>query len=225
MSEPTKHTHEEIWLLARSGKGNPESNMRMDAWLLSTAGDRPPLLRFYGWTEPAASYGYFQRADRVASMTQLRPLVRRPTGGGLVPHDADWTYSLSFPPLHWWYALSAKESYQLVHEWVSEAFSQLGVRTELSPSCATDEPGKCFAGAVASDVLRNGRKIAGAAQRRSRDGLLIQGSVQSDGIPTARNEWERAMLDVAIARWKIQWDPVDLKPEINSTAKDARQLP
>ena len=47
--------------------------------------------RFYAWLEPAATFGYFQRFAEVERMTLLRPLLRRPTGGGLVPHAADWT--------------------------------------------------------------------------------------------------------------------------------------
>src|SRR5262249_31880070 len=93
-----------------------------------------PLLRFYGWQEPTATFGYFQSYAAVARVTALRPLLRRPTGGGLVPHDADWTYSLVFPPGHAWYALPAVESYQLLHEWIQASLAKLGVSSELSPS-------------------------------------------------------------------------------------------
>ena len=39
-----------------------------------------PVLRFYGWTEPAATFGYFQKIEEIERATPLRPLVRRPTG-------------------------------------------------------------------------------------------------------------------------------------------------
>ena len=93
-----------------------------------------PVLRFYGWTEPAATFGYFQKYAEVERATRLRPLVRRPTGGGIVPHDADWTYSLAFPPGHEWHSLKAEESYRRVHEWIQRAFAKLNVATELAPA-------------------------------------------------------------------------------------------
>ena len=152
-----------------------------------------PVLRFYGWMEPAASFGYFQKFAEVASTTLLRPLVRRPTGGGIVPHDADWTYSLAFPAGHEWYELKAVESYQRVHEWIQQAFAKLNVATELAPCCKKSLPGHCFVGHEKSDLLWQGKKIAGAAQRRTRDGLLIQGSVQPPPLPLLRAGWEHAM--------------------------------
>src|SRR5688572_7253874 len=108
--------------------------MAIDEALLEHGRDlRVPLLRFYGWSMPAASFGFFQRFNDVAAMTQLRPLVRRPTGGGLVPHDRDWTYSLIFPPNHEWYALKAIASYHTVHAWVQQSFRTMGIQSDLAP--------------------------------------------------------------------------------------------
>src|SRR5947208_12375756 len=104
-----------------------------------------PVLRFYGWTEPAASFGYFQKYADVERATLLRPLVRRPTAGGLVPHDADWTYSLTFPTTDDWYSLKATESYRQVHEWIQAAFAKLDVATELALCCRKSGAGQCFA--------------------------------------------------------------------------------
>lgn len=155
-----------------------------------------PVLRFYGWTEPAASFGYFQKFSEIEKTTLLRPLVRRPTGGGLVPHDADWTYSLAFPTHHEWYSLSAIESYQGVHEWIVAAFAELKVPTELALCCRKSEPGQCFVGYEKFDVLWQGKKIAGAAQRRNKVGLLIQGSVQPPPLSLKRSAWESAMRNM-----------------------------
>ena len=178
-----------------------------------------PVLRFYGWTEPAASFGYFQKHAEVEQMTLLRPLVRRPTGGGLVPHDADWTYSLAFPPGDSWYALKAVESYQRVHEWIQAGFLKLGIATELAPCCKKSLPGQCFIGHEKSDLLWQGRKIAGAAQRRTRDGLLIQGSVQPPPLKLARSDWEQAMCDAAESSQSVQW--LELKPDAALTRRVA----
>ena len=158
---------------------------------------RRPVLRFYGWTEPAATFGYFQKYAEVERATSLRPLIRRPTGGGIVPHDADWTYSLAFPPGHEWHSLKAEESYRRVHEWIQSAFAELKIATELAPwkSAPGRAGSRCFVGYEKSDLLWHGKKIAGAAQRRNKLGLLIQGSVQPP-LPLARTAWQQAMCDV-----------------------------
>jgi lipoate-protein ligase A len=158
---------------------------------------KQPVLRFYGWTEPAASFGYFQKFADVERATLLRPLVRRPTGGGIVPHDADWTYSLAFPTMHEWYSLAAIESYRRVHQWIQAAFARLGVPTELAESCHKAGPGECFVGYERFYLIWQGKKIAGAAQRRTRVGLLIQGSVQPPPLLLAREDWQRAICDAA----------------------------
>ncbi len=176
-----------------------------------------PVLRFYGWTEPAASFGYFQKYAEIERATVLRPLVRRPTGGGLVPHDADWTYSLAFPPVHDWYALTATESYRRVHEWISAAFLRLDIATELALGRKVALPGQCFAGHEKSDVLWRGRKIAGAAQRRTRAGLLIQGSVQPPLQTLAKADWQKAMCDVAYRDFDVDW--AELVPDAVPTGQ------
>src|SRR6516225_9123517 len=120
-------------LVLRSGAGDPALNIALDEALLEAAVRlNGPILRFYGWTEPAASFGYFQHYSDVERLTLLRPLVRRPTGGGIVPHDRDWTYSAVFPPSHPWYGFSAVQSYRQIHEWIRRAFGVLQVPTELA---------------------------------------------------------------------------------------------
>src|SRR6201996_7923753 len=99
------------FFLLNSGKSEAALNMALDEALLEAMPRlQIPVLRFYGWIQPAATFGYFQKYEEVAVTTHLRPLIRRPTGGGIVPHDADWTYSAVFPPGHEWHALKAEES-------------------------------------------------------------------------------------------------------------------
>jgi lipoate-protein ligase A len=212
------------WLRLRSGPGTAAFNMALDAALLEAA---PvigrPMLRFYGWTERTASFGYFQKFAEVAAMTQLRPLVRRPTGGGLVPHDTDWTYSVAIPPGHAWYALSAVESYRRIHEWVRAGFENLGVEAELATTCRRAQPGQCFAGHEKFDVLWQGRKIAGAAQRRTRTGLLIQGSVQPPPVRLQRVDWENALCEAVAAEYRVSWRDLEAQEALNRRVEELAQ--
>ena len=167
------------WLRLDSGANTPAYNMALDEALLENAATLgQPVLRFYDWTEPCATFGYSQKITQMEAATKLRPLIRRCTGGGLVPHDGDWTYSLIFPPNHEWSRLAATESYLRTHKLLQATFEKIGVETELAKSCRRPKPGECFEGHELHDLLWNSKKNAGAAQRRNRHGLLIQGSVQ-----------------------------------------------
>jgi len=53
------------WLLLNSGKCDAAFNMALDEALLESMPRlQKPVLRFYGWTEPAATFGYFQNIPR-----------------------------------------------------------------------------------------------------------------------------------------------------------------
>lgn len=208
----------ETWRHLDSGRCPPAYNMGLDEALFEAAGTiGSPVLRFYGWTEPAATFGYAQPYVEVERLTPLRPLIRRPSGGGVVPHDRDWTYTFVVPAPHAWYGLRARDSYARMHDWLRRALLDLGIDASLAPVARTVIPGACFAGAEQFDVLWRGAKIAGAAQRRNRRGLLIQGSVQPPpGV--ARAEWQRAMLEVAGRTWGVVWQPWNLSHEVSARA-------
>ncbi len=201
------------WILLDSGPCDYAFNMALDEALMEFAPElQRPVLRFYGWTQPAASFGYSQKISDVEAITKLRPLVRRTTGGGLVPHDADWTYSVVIPPSHPWYELRASESYERMHRWIESAFAALDIATELAPCCRKEIPGQCFVGYEKSDVLRFGSKIAGAAQRRSKHGLLIQGSIQPVPQNLTRARWQNAMTASAEAEWGVKFVTLEMIP-------------
>jgi lipoyl(octanoyl) transferase len=204
--------------------------MALDEALLEAASRLgAPVLRFYGWTEPAATFGYFQKCADVERATPLRPLIRRPTGGGIVPHESDWTYSLVFPPGHEWPALKAEVSYRRVHQWIQRAFVRLNVATELAssrhPSPVTRHSSQgCFVGHEKSDLLWHGKKIAGAAQRRNQLGLLIQGSVQPPVTAIGRTDWEEAMAEVGCAEFGAEGSIFEPDPALRERAESlARQ--
>jgi len=205
------------WFWLNSGRCEAAQNMALDEALLEAMPRlQVPALRFYGWTQPAATFGYFQHYTEVAATTHLRPLIRRTTGGGIVPHDVDWTYAAIFPVGHEWHALKAEESYRRIHDWLRLAFAELGVTAELAPCCLKTLPGQCFIGYEKFDLLWQGKKIAGAAQRRNKLGLLIQGSVQPPPLKLVRAEFEQAMLSVAEKAFGVPWQPLELNEPLRA---------
>src|SRR6185369_3148933 len=130
------------------------------------------------------------------------------------------TYSLVFPPSHGWYRLKAMESYRRLHEWVCNAFQQVGVAAEVAQTARKEAIGQCFAGPEQFDVVFHHQKIAGAAQRRTRDGLLIQGSVQPPGEMN-RAEWEAALITSAVKHLGVHWtdwSPLEMEAQARELA-------
>jgi len=196
----------ENWICFTCEPGEPAWNMAADQALLTqSASFGVPVLRFYEWAKPAATFGYFQRHTEVEKMTALRPLVRRTTGGGVVPHERDWTYSLTIPPNHDWFRLKAEASYRRMHAWLRDSLIPLGLNSELADCCNPVSPGQCFVGAEKHDLVHQGGKIAGAAQRRTKQGLMIQGSLQLRNSNIERRGWEKSMIAIAGEAWGISF--------------------
>lgn len=164
----------EIWDCLRSPAAPAALNMAVDHALLRFAGTRGrPLLRLYTWCQPAVSYGYFQKYP--AQLAGQYEIVRRPTGGGLVYHGQDTTYTIVIPPGHALYQLSTNAAYCAIHRAVAAA---LTAQAELLPHAqAPRGQYECFQNPVAGDVVAGTEKLAGGAQRRGRAGVLHQGSI------------------------------------------------
>lgn len=151
-------------------------NMALDEALLESSAR--PLLRFYHWDHPALSFGYFGKFEDVVQHEIDRDLVRRWTGGGIVFHGRDLTYALIIPASARPLPQSSRSVYTLVHSALRDAVRESGCQAELATEDAPAISEACFARPVTADVMANGRKIAGAAHRRTRAGLLHQGSIQ-----------------------------------------------
>ena len=149
--------------------------MATDEVLLRTAAHRGrALLRAYSWLKPAVSIGYFQKFP--SDLDGKFEIVRRPTGGGLVYHVDDTTFTVVVPLDHRLHKLTTAEAYCVIHKAVAAALTQ---KSEISNRKSPPPRGsyECFQQAVTGDVVADGRKLAGGAQRRNRDGMLHQGSI------------------------------------------------
>ena len=167
--------------------------MALDAALLYTLPKGIAAFRHYGWTEPAITFGYTQRISEInATFSEELRRCRRLTGGGIVDHRNDWTYALALqsdlPPAH----RPATELYATIHRCIQLALESQSIQSQLAPcprACGKlpakerTGPEQCFVQPTANDVIHlDGTKIAGAAMKRCREGLLVQGSIARDAL-------------------------------------------
>jgi lipoate-protein ligase A len=158
-------------------------NMAVDEVLLESAAENGRCsLRFYRWSEPTLSLGYFQRAAQRAAHAASRdcPMVRRQTGGGAILHDQELTYSLAMPVAHP-LAEDPVRLYSTAHEALVSVLARFGVQATLciepAELAAADQPFLCFERRSPGDVLLGKSKICGSAQRRRRGAILQHGSL------------------------------------------------
>lgn len=150
-------------------------------------------LRLYRWTaDDAVTFGYAQFISEVRRALAERkftgPYARRPTGGGMVFHEGDLTFSLVFPSFG-----RPADIYKNFHAHIHAQLNRLGEKGRIfdknlsvsayAPSI-NHTASACFSNPVENDLLaENGHKILGGALRRFGNTVLYQGSLQ---VPQAR---------------------------------------
>lgn len=201
------------WRLIRHGKGTPAWNMAVDEALLRLV--KAPVLRLYEWDRPAVSIGYFQSQRVVPSS---REFVRRYTGGGLVDHESDCTYTVILPKGHSILSMSTTESYRQIHEAVAQTLQKMKIPVVLAPCCDPDEKEACFQRAVKFDVVLGDSKLAGAAQRRTREGMLQQGSVLV--APELRQKFYDEFESIFLSVFAMEGERSDLTSEEITKAQE-----
>ncbi len=193
--------------VARSGP----DNMAVDSWLLATA--EKPVLRAYSWNGDWGSLGYFGAWSVAQKRLPGVALVRRATGGGLVDHRADWTYTLVVPTRFVLARRRGNESYRVIHSALGKALQEVQVATELvaEEKPVGDSP-VCFEKPVTWDLVDiRGAKVAGAGQRRTRRGLLHQGSVSSVDSVERSSLFNRLATGLADKVEKMRIEPPERK--------------
>jgi lipoate---protein ligase len=177
------------WEIIDTGCQNAEENMCFDTQLLEDADTfSRPILHFYEWAGESATYGYFTDPSKLLNLDKARQfslqLARRPTGGGIVFHIWDMAFSVLVPATCREFSLNTLENYSFVNSAVlssvKEFFDQ-GAPLSLTPDDFTSWDPTCLYFCMAKptkyDVMWKGRKIAGAAQRKTRKGFLHQGTI------------------------------------------------
>lgn len=164
----------------------PAEQMACDEALAGVA--EAPVLRTYRWAAPAVTFGYAQRLQNVQTLANGRPVMRRWTGGGTVFHGSELTLGLAIPSSGAFTCLSSVQIYQAIHEALLPAIRQILPNAKLVSLEDCRCGPVCFESPVAYDIVAGPRKILGGALRRSRQGVLYQGSLHADISPLALAE-------------------------------------
>jgi len=177
------------WRLIITPPLSGADNMAIDEALLRSFDpvSSLPVLRLYGWNPPALSLGRFQKAAEVLDLARCRAdevaVVRRVTGGGVIYHADELTYSIVCAPEQIPPAASIKDSFRILTGFLLSFYRRLG----LSAAYAVDVMPEgsrlggrtpfCFAGRESLDILAGGLKIGGNAQRRVKGAIFQHGSI------------------------------------------------
>lgn len=163
--------------------------MAADETMLLAAEQGSACLRFYAWSEPTVSLGYFQRAADRASVPGLERLawVRRSTGGGALVHHHEITYALALPAGPTWDSGARPWTCRL-HDIIQTSLRKLGIESEVL-TCGQPQSEReflCFKHHTTGDLVIQGHKIAGSAQRRQHGAIMQHGGIllkQSEHAP------------------------------------------
>lgn len=183
------------WRLIVSPPMSGAENMAIDEAIMAAVreGRVPPTVRLYSWTPPTLSIGAFQSVEREVDVDQCRALgvglVRRPTGGRAVLHDAEVTYSFIVSESHPLIPAGVRESYQVAASAIVEGLVSMGVPAQMHakdddrPRDARPGTGHapaCFDSSSWYEITVDGKKLVGSAQRRESGILLQHGSILLD---------------------------------------------
>lgn len=171
--------------------------MALDEAILDHSPAGSTVLRFYRWSAPAVTFGYGQSFELASALagaggTSGISLARRPTGGGLVFHDGDVTFSLVFD---WPRLVSPEEIYGKIHGAVGAGLRSAGFPCRLAEGLEPAAPalaGACFTGPQPLDLIASGRKALGGALRRRGERGLYQGSLRPEPWGADPADIERA---------------------------------
>src|SRR5581483_3463919 len=177
------------WEILDTGKQSAEENMRFDAELLEKA-ERftKPVLHLYEWEGDCATYGYFIDPAKLLNLDKAKEkslsLARRPTGGGIIFHIWDMAFSVMVPAQCPEFSTSTLDNYAFVNNAVLAAIKDFLkdqpplflTSIDFSP-WDSDCAHFCMAKPTKYDVMWEGKKVAGAAQKKTKKGFLHQGTI------------------------------------------------
>jgi lipoate-protein ligase A len=177
------------WRLINSGFMTGSENMALDEALLESVvnGASDPILRFYRWAPATVTLGYAQPLAKAVNLSACQQLgidvVRRCTGGRAVLHADDVTYSVIAPERDGPFPGDILGSYRMIAEALRDALCKLGLTAVLTPRRErnikeeTTHPSACFVAPSSYELVYDGCKMTGSAQKRNGTAFLQHGSI------------------------------------------------
>ncbi|NOS35740.1 MAG: hypothetical protein GQ522_03785 [Deltaproteobacteria bacterium] len=174
----------EEWRLIVDNPAEGYENMAVDEALLLSceSGEAPSTVRFYEWKTTTISIGYLQRYGPFNNVEA--PVVRRMSGGRAVIHGVELTYSITCNETAPLFSKGIYGSYRVISRALSDALKDISIEAttvssgkRLSGSVNRES---CFGSTSRYEILVEGRKVAGSAQRRFKRAFLQQGSILFD---------------------------------------------
>lgn len=169
--------------LILSGTLSARENMAIDKALFenfSNTGE--PVLRIYTW-QKSFTFGISSEIAKVKDKKELLPYgsnyAKRMTGGGILFHGNDISYSLVIPSSYM-HGLNVKESYEKICKFLLNFYTSLGLKALYAKddkSIHKSHNEFCQLGFEDYDIVINGEKIGGNAQRRTKGIIFQHGSI------------------------------------------------
>lgn len=177
------------WRLINCGEQNGAWNMALDEALLNAVdrGESAPVLRLYRWNPATVTLGYFQQGSDVVNLEACREfgysVVRRITGGRAVLHDQEVTYAVISPEQNSIFPGGVARNYHVIAEVLRATLADFGLQATISSGRKDNkgavgvEKSACFTAPAMSELVLNGRKMTGSAQKRLSTAFIQHGSI------------------------------------------------
>ena len=201
-----------------TGFSGASRNMSIDEALLnySIRNDIPLILRFFGWRGPTVTFGYFQpykALEKFNLVPKIREesiqVIRRPTGGGWVWHQDDYTFSIIISQKKIKKMSSYTDSYWQIHHVLKDALNQLKIRVTMCKKNYKKNSHACFSYPVLSDLMYQNQKVLGGAQLRRRGYVLYQGSMQLKELLIDRKDFIENVKDCVMKHFNLRFKYID----------------
>lgn len=190
------------WILRVDGPESGEENMRRDREALEAQRDvgAVAVVRFFQWTEPTVSYGRLQNRETAQALSRslnARAVVQRPTGGGMVLHDKELSFSIAWRRDVLAFPKCFMHVYRSVHQVVADVLRARGFDVTLyqPDQRRGGVPGQCFVEPAEGDVIWMGQKVVGGALKVTSWGRLYQGDIRTEIMNLDKSEMIKDISD------------------------------
>lgn len=239
MREELSNNH---WLFIDSGQCDASTNMAIDVYLAQNIDDDKPVLRFYQWRPYTISLGYGQKVDQIETEKCKQDniqIVRRPTGGRAVLHAEEITYAVVIPKASQWYHDSILMTYNFISRGLVAGLKSLNINASLEKRTLKSAQYAenalraipCFSAAAQYEILYQGKKLVGSAQRRFDKAILQHGSILvgsfhlklvdylTSGNPVIRERLRKYLDQKTIAISQILGRPISYEQGVDALKK------